>query len=97
MLPSKQEANKKVQISTPVVVAREKLKSVSLEYHKNSSNQLKQKLSKARKDIDAAYLNTEADFVKLLLLKTYTIVINIMKPGKRFRTCLGKIPMLKRV
>ena len=65
MLPSKQKANKNnAQISTPVVVAREKLKSVSLEYHKNPSNRLKQKLTRARKDLDAAYLNAEADFIK---------------------------------
>ena len=56
MLPSKQKANKNnAQNSTPVVIAREKLKSVSLEYHKNPSDRLKQKLSRARKDLDAAY------------------------------------------
>ena len=100
MLPSKPKANKiKAQNSTPVVIAREKLKSVSLEYHKNPSNRLNQKLSRARKDLDTAYLNIEADFikVKLLLLNTYIIVINITKPGKRLRNYLGKIPMLKRV
>ena len=50
MLPSKPKANKiKAQNSNSVVIAREKLKSVSLEYHKNPSYRLNKKLSRARK------------------------------------------------
>ena len=64
MLPLKKKANKKeTQNSTPVTRAREKLKETSLKYHKNPSRNLKQRLNAAKKDLDDAYLNAEADFI----------------------------------
>ena len=65
MLPLKQNNKKKeTQNSSAVIRAREKLKVVSLEYHKNPSMHLEQKLNNARKDLDSAYLNAEANFIE---------------------------------
>ena len=64
MLPLKKKSVKnKAENSTPVALAREKLKETSLQYHKNPSRTLKQKLKVAKKNLDDAYLKAEADFI----------------------------------
>ena len=49
--------------SSQVSQAREKLKATSLKYHKTPTRSLKQQLSKAKKSLDNAYLEAEADFI----------------------------------
>ena len=39
------------------------MKETSLKYHKNPTRSLKQQLTKAKKNLDNAYLNAEADFI----------------------------------
>ena len=64
MLPRKKKAQKyEPANSTQVSQAREILKAASLKYHKNPTRFLKQQLTKARKNLDTAYLNAEADFI----------------------------------
>ena len=64
MLPRKKKAQKyEPANSTQVSQAREILKAASLKYHKNPTRSLKQQLTKARKNLDTAYLNAEADFI----------------------------------
>ena len=64
MLPRKKKASRnEAEKSTPVVNARVKLKEASLNYHKNPSRTLNQKLKSAKKNLDDAYLKAEADFI----------------------------------
>ena len=64
MLPRKKKAQKyEPANSTQVSQAREILKAASLKYHKNPTRSSKQQLTKARKNLDTAYLNAEADFI----------------------------------
>ena len=64
MLPRKKKASRnEAEKSTPVANARAKLKEASLNYHKNPSRALNQKLKSAKKNLDDAYLKAEADFI----------------------------------
>ena len=49
--------------SLHVTTAREKLKKVSLEYHKSPTSLKKVQLIAAKKDLDDAYLSAEADYI----------------------------------
>ena len=49
--------------SLGVIEARSRLKSVSLSYHRTSSQSLKIQLIEAKKKLDDAYLNAEVDFI----------------------------------
>ena len=64
MLPRKKKASRnEAEKSTPVENARAKLKEASLNYHKDPSRALNQKLKSAKKNLDDAYLKAEADFI----------------------------------
>ena len=64
ILPKKQKRRRyEPQNSSHVTTAREKLKNVSLEYHKYPTQLKKVQLIAAKKDLDDAYLSAEADYI----------------------------------
>ena len=64
MLPRKKKSQSyEPANSSRVSQAREKLKATSLKYHKTPTRSLKQQLPKAKKSLDNAYLEAEADFI----------------------------------
>ena len=64
MLPKKQRGKHSTSSDCPSVkLAREKLKSISLDYHQNPSKNKKKALELAKKQFDESYLNAEADFI----------------------------------
>ena len=64
MLPRKKKSQSyEPANSSQVSQAREKLKATSLKYHKTPTRSMKQQLSKAKKSLDNAYLEAEADFI----------------------------------
>ena len=63
-LPKKKSKSKNKPSHSPSVTqARDHLKTVSLAYHRSPSTSLKIQLINAKKDLDDAYLNAEADFI----------------------------------
>ena len=64
ILPKKQKGKKyQPENFMSVVQGREKLKNISLDYHKNPSTKKKISLIMAKKDLDDAYLSAEAYFI----------------------------------
>ena len=64
MLPKKQKGKKYLPVKdTSVIQAREKLKSLSLEYHRNPTTNKNISLIMAKKNLDDAYLSAEANYI----------------------------------
>ena len=64
ILPKKRKLKKYApENSSHVTTAREKLKIISLEYHKSPTSLKKVQLIAAKKNLDDAYLSAEADYI----------------------------------
>ena len=64
MLPKKQRGKRSESVKCPSVkLARDQLKSISLDYHQNPTKHKKKVLEMAKKQLDESYLNAEADYI----------------------------------
>ena len=93
-LPKKKRANKhQPNKSINVVEAREKLKNISLKYHKHPTQNKKITLIAAKGSFDDVYLNAEVDFINVRKQTSQinTSVKSIMLLRKPLKNYLGKI------